>query len=200
MKSSTDPWDIVTTYGYNDLGQQTARTLTSAGGSSSRTMSWDFFPDGKLKSRSDDGVPVGLHVSLVDNSDTGDVDVAGTWATSSTGTGFQGTNYRTHAAASGSTDKHTWKLNVPADGKYTVYVRYPSVAGASTAAPYAVSTGAAGSTPVAKPVNQTTAAGTWVSLGEFTFAEATTGSVSLAPATTGTVVGGCGEGGARQHR
>ncbi|GAA1589570.1 hypothetical protein GCM10009789_49020 [Kribbella sancticallisti] len=184
VKSSTDPWDIVATYGYNDLGQQTARTLTSAGGSSSRTMSWDFFPDGKLKSRADDGVPVGLHVSLVDNSDTGDVDVAGTWATSSAGTGFQGTSYRTHAAATGSTDKHTWKLNVPADGKYTVYVRYPSVTGASTAAPYSVSTGGA---PVSKPVNQTTGAGTWVSLGEFTFAEATTGSVSLAPATTGTV-------------
>lgn len=187
VKASTDPWDIVAAYGYNDLGQQTARTLTSAGGSSSRTMSWDFFPDGKLKSRSDDGVPVGLHVSLVDNSDTGDVEAAGTWPLASTGTGFQGTNYRTHAAATGSTDKHTWKLNVPADGKYTVYVRYPAVAGASTAAPYAVSTGAAGSTPVSKPVNQTAGAGTWVSLGEFTFAEATTGSVSLAPATTGTV-------------
>ncbi|MFI7067417.1 DNRLRE domain-containing protein [Kribbella sp. NPDC050124] len=185
VKSSTDPWEIAATYGYNDLGQQTARTLTSAGGSSSRTMTWDFFPDGKLKSRSDDGVPVGLHVSLVDNSDTGDVEATGTWATATTGTGFQGTNYRTHAAATGSTDKHTWKLNVPADGKYTVYVRYPAVAGASTAAPYAVSTG---STPVAKPVNQTTGAGTWVSLGEFTFAEATTGSVTLAPATTGTVV------------
>jgi RHS repeat-associated protein len=126
-----------------------------------------------------------LDVSLVDNSDTGDVDVAGSWATATTGAGFQGTNYRTHAAATGSTDKHTWKLNVPSNGKYTVYVRYPSVAGASTAAPYAVSTGG---TPVAKPVNQTTSAGTWVSLGEYTFAEATTGSVTLAPATTGTVV------------
>ncbi|ADB29853.1 YD repeat protein [Kribbella flavida DSM 17836] len=187
VKSSTDPWEIAATYGYNELGQQTARTLTSAGGSSSRTMTWDFFPDGKLKSRSDDGVPVGLHVSLVDNSDTGDVEAAGTWPVAATGTGFQGTNYRTHAAAAGSTDKHTWKLNVPADGKYTVYVRYPSVAGASTAAPYAVSTGAAGSAPVAKPVNQTTGGGTWVSLGEFTFAEATTGSVTLGPAATGTV-------------
>ena len=105
VKSSADPWDIVTTYGYNDLGQQTARTLTSAGGSSSRTMSWDFFGDGKLKARSDDGVPVGLHVSLVDNSDTGDVDVAGTWATSSTGTGFQGTDYRTQPRRRWSTDR-----------------------------------------------------------------------------------------------
>ncbi|TCM48854.1 RHS repeat-associated protein [Kribbella sp. VKM Ac-2568] len=74
---------------------------------------------------------------------------------------------------------------MPADGKYTVYVRYPAVTGASTAAPYSVSTGGA---PVSKPVNQTTGAGTWVSVGQYTFAEATTGSVSLTPATTGTVV------------
>jgi hypothetical protein len=59
VKSSTDPWDIATTYDYNDLGQQTARTLTSAGGSSNRTMSWSYYPDGKLKTRSDDGVPPG---------------------------------------------------------------------------------------------------------------------------------------------
>jgi hypothetical protein len=34
-KTSTDPWDIIiitTTYDYNPLGQQTARTITSAGG------------------------------------------------------------------------------------------------------------------------------------------------------------------------
>lgn len=39
VRSSTDPWDITATYDYNELGQQTARTLTSAGGSSNRTMS-----------------------------------------------------------------------------------------------------------------------------------------------------------------
>ncbi|MGJ3560732.1 hypothetical protein ACR6C2_29245 [Streptomyces sp. INA 01156] len=43
-KRSTDPWDIATTYDYNALGQQTARTLTSAGGSSNRTMSWATTP------------------------------------------------------------------------------------------------------------------------------------------------------------
>ncbi|MFE4785838.1 sugar-binding protein, partial [Streptomyces sp. NPDC056716] len=58
-KSATDPWDIKTTYDYDELGKQTARTLTSSGGSSDRTMSWSYYPDGKLKSKSDDGVPVG---------------------------------------------------------------------------------------------------------------------------------------------
>lgn len=51
-KRSTDPWDVVTTYSHNALGRQTARTLTPAGGSSHRTMSWGYHPDGKLKSRS----------------------------------------------------------------------------------------------------------------------------------------------------
>jgi len=62
VKSTTDPWDIATTYDYSPLGQQASRTITSAGGSSSRTMSWAYFPDGKLAARTDDGVPVGRQV------------------------------------------------------------------------------------------------------------------------------------------
>ncbi|MEV6423664.1 hypothetical protein [Streptomyces sp. NPDC051662] len=50
-KASTDPWGIATTYDYNTVGQQTARTLTSAGGSSHRTMAWSFYPDGKVRRR-----------------------------------------------------------------------------------------------------------------------------------------------------
>ncbi|MFF4826466.1 hypothetical protein [Streptomyces sp. NPDC001312] len=69
-KASTDPWDIVTAYDYTELGQQASRTLTAAGGDTSRTMAWSYYPDGKLKSRTDDGVPVGKSVVLVDNSDT----------------------------------------------------------------------------------------------------------------------------------
>ncbi|PTX47999.1 YD repeat-containing protein [Melghirimyces profundicolus] len=74
VKKSVDPWDITTTYDYNELGQQISRTLTSAGGSNSRTMSWSYYPDGKLKAKSDDGVPVGQEVVLVDNSDTPNVE------------------------------------------------------------------------------------------------------------------------------
>ncbi|MEL3950019.1 RHS repeat-associated core domain-containing protein [Streptomyces sp. LNU-CPARS28] len=64
VKSSKDAWNITTTYDYNKLGQQSARQLTSAAGSSSRTMRWGHYPDGKLKSLDDDGVPVGRNEVL----------------------------------------------------------------------------------------------------------------------------------------
>lgn len=79
VETTTDPWGITTAYDYNVLGQQTGRTLISAGGSAGRTMTWDYYPDGKLAARSDDGVPVGLHVVLVDNSDLQNVDFTGAW-------------------------------------------------------------------------------------------------------------------------
>ncbi|MEU2742065.1 DNRLRE domain-containing protein [Streptomyces sp. NPDC007095] len=183
VHTSTDPWDITTSYNYNDLGQQTSRTLTSAGGSSSRTMGWSYYPDGSLASRSDDGVPVGLQVVLVDNSDTQNTTTTGTWATASTGTAHQGYDYRTHAAGSG-TDAFTWQLNIPQDGTYTVYAKYPQVTGAATAAAYTVTHDG---TNTAKTVNQTTGAGTWVSLGAYSFTQGGTSSLSLAQNTGGTV-------------
>lgn len=69
IRTSTDAFDIKSTYEYNELGQQIQNTLTSAGGSVSRTLNSAFYPSGALKSRSDNGVPVGLQVALVDNSD-----------------------------------------------------------------------------------------------------------------------------------
>ncbi|MFE1443252.1 DNRLRE domain-containing protein [Streptomyces sp. NPDC058739] len=163
QKSSTDPWDIVTTFEYNDLGQQTARTLTSAGGSSNRTMTWSYYPDGKLKSKSDDGVPVGRSVVLVDNSDTQNTTSTGTW-TAGDVNGQQGYDHRTHAAGTG-TDAFTWTLNIPEDGTYTAYVKFPQVTGATPTAKYTLTHGT--TTEPAVTRNQTTGPGTWVSLGSY---------------------------------
>ncbi|MGW1028113.1 golvesin C-terminal-like domain-containing protein [Streptomyces sp. NPDC002577] len=163
VKSSTDPWGIVTAYDYNELGQQTNRTLTSAGGSSDRTMSWSYYPDGKLRSRSDDGVPVGKSVVLVDNSDTQNTSSTGTWTTGDI-TGQQGYDHRTHAAGTG-TDAFTWTLNIPKDGTYTAYVKYPQVTGATATAKYTLTHGTTSEPAVTK--NQTTGAGTWVGLGNY---------------------------------
>ncbi|MGQ4418687.1 RHS repeat-associated core domain-containing protein, partial [Streptomyces sp. SAS_269] len=182
-RTSTDPWDIVTSYGYNQTGQQVSRTLTSAGGSSSRTQGWAYYPDGSLQARSDDGVPVGAHVVLADNSDTQTTSATGTWATASA-TGQQGYDHRTHAAGT-STDTFTWTLNVPQDGSYTAYAKYPTTSGASTAAKYTV-THDGGTTD--KTVNQTTGGGTWVSLGSFTFKQGNTSKITLAPDASGKVV------------
>ncbi|MFD7779264.1 DNRLRE domain-containing protein [Streptomyces sp. NPDC059753] len=162
-KKSTDPWDIATTYEYDDLGKQTKRTLTSAGGSSDRTMTWDYYPDGSLKSKADAGVPVGKAVVLTDNSDTQNTFATGTWAKGDI-TGQQGYDHRTHAAGTG-TDAYTWTLNVPTDGTYTAYVKFPKVTGAATTAKYTLTHGATAETPVTKDQNAGT--GTWVSLGSY---------------------------------
>jgi YD repeat-containing protein len=114
IKASTDAWGIETGYDYNLLGQQTERTVTAAGGGNvSRTMGWDYYPDGKLKARSDSGVPAGKHVVVADNSDSQHTATQGSWATATSGTGFAGFNYRTNTAGTGA-DTFTWNLIVPA--------------------------------------------------------------------------------------
>ncbi|GAA3815834.1 hypothetical protein GCM10022403_056700 [Streptomyces coacervatus] len=183
-KSSTDPWDIVTTYDYNELGRQTARTLTSAGGSSNRTMSWSFYPDGKLKSKTDDGVPVGSAVPLVDNSDTQNTSSTGTWTHASL-PGQQGYDHQVHAAGTG-TDSFTWTLNIPKDGTYTAYVKYPQVSGAATTAKYTVTKSDGTTTDVIR--DQNTAPGTWVSLGSFTLTQGNAAKLQLFQNSAGAVV------------
>ncbi|MBB4156172.1 RHS repeat-associated protein [Streptomyces cinereoruber] len=183
-RRSTDPWDITTTYDYTELGQQKARTLTSAGGSSDRTMTWSYYPDGKLKSKADDGVPVGKSVVLVDNSDSQHTSATGTWAKGDI-TGQQGYDHRTHAAGTG-TDAFTWTLNVPKDGTYTAYVKYPKVTGAVTTARYTLSQGATTHPAVTK--DQNAATGTWVQLGSYTLRQGNDAKLKLEQNSGGIVV------------
>ncbi|MCZ0987358.1 DNRLRE domain-containing protein [Streptomyces diastatochromogenes] len=184
-RSSTDPWDITTTYDYNEMGQQTKRTLTSAGGSSDRTMTWDYYADGALKSRSDDGVPAGKSVVLADNSDTQNTSKTGTW-TKGDITGQQGYNHETHAAGTG-TDAYTWTLNVPKDGTYAAYVKFPQVTGAATTAKYTV-TYDGGTTDKTIDQNATANQGTWVSLGSFAFKQGNAAKLQLFQNSGGKVV------------
>ncbi|MFB7711383.1 DNRLRE domain-containing protein [Streptomyces sp. NPDC056105] len=183
-KSSTDPWDIVTTYDYNELGRQTARTSTSAGGSADRTMSWSFYPDGKLKSKADDGVPVGSAVPLVDNSDTQNTSSTGTWAKGDI-SGQQGYDHRTHASGTGS-DAFTWTLNIPKDGTYTAYVKFPKVTGAATGAKYTLAHD--GTTEPAVTKDQNAGTGTWVSLGSYSLKQGNGTTLKLDQSSTGIAV------------
>ncbi|MGW0703124.1 golvesin C-terminal-like domain-containing protein [Streptomyces sp. NPDC002867] len=184
VKQSTDPWDITTSYDYTELGLQKARTLTSAGGSSDRTMTWSYYPDGKLKSKADDGVPVGKSVVLVDNSDTQHTSYTGTWAKGDI-TGQAGYDHRTHAAGAG-TDAFTWTLNIPKDGTYTAYVKYPKVTGAATTAKYTLSQG--GTTHPSVTKDQNAATGTWVSLGSYSLKRGNDAKLKLDQNSGGTVV------------
>jgi RHS repeat-associated protein len=185
VKSSTDPWDVATTYDYNEVGQQTKRTLTSAGGSSDRTMAWSYYPDGSLKSRSDDGVPVGKSVVLVDNSDTQNTSKTGTW-TKGDIAGQQGYNHETHTAGTG-TDAFTWTLNIPKDGTYTAYVKFPKVTGAATTAKYTL-TYDGGTADKTIDQNATANQGTWVSLGSYSFKQGNAAKLQLFQNSGGTVV------------
>jgi RHS repeat-associated protein len=185
VESSTDPWDIVTTYDYNEVGQQTKRTLTSAGGSSNRTMMWSYYLDGSVKSRSDDGVPVGLSVVLVDNSDTQNTASTGTW-TKGAASGQHGYDHATHAAGAG-TDAFTWTLNIPKDGIYTAYVKFPKVTGAATTAKYTV-THSTGTADKVVDQNATANQGSWVSLGSYAFKQGNAAKLQLFQNSGGTVV------------
>ncbi|PTX53681.1 YD repeat-containing protein, partial [Melghirimyces profundicolus] len=185
VKKSVDPWNITTSYDYNELGQQTSRTLTSAGGSNSRTMGWSYTPDGKLKAKSDDGIPVGKDVVLVDNSDTQNVEFAGDWKTSNNVDGHQGYSYQYDYKDTGypdsDTDNHyfTWKLNVPKDGDYEVWVSYQKYKDRATNAPYTIEYDG-GSTTV--EVNQNVASGSeteWKKLGTYAFKAGNTHKITL---------------------
>ncbi|MBB5803447.1 RHS repeat-associated protein [Saccharothrix ecbatanensis] len=185
VSTSTDPWDIATAYDYTDLGQQKTRTLTSAGGSSNRTMTWTYFPDGKLASRSDDGVPVGKHVALVDNTDTGFVETAGTWTVRTAGSGYQNTNHRSAPAGTGAAT-FTWKPVIPQDGTYEVFAKYATgLTGVATNTPYKVDTGTAQTTV---PVDQTLNGGQWVSLGRHAFTAGNAAKISVSDAANGMVL------------
>ncbi|WP_308460799.1 DNRLRE domain-containing protein [Streptomyces sp. Ru71] len=183
VKSSKDPFEITTTYDYNELGQQTKNTLTSSGGSSQRTMTWDFYPSGNQKARSDDGVPVGRQVVVVDSTDANNTATQGAWD-SSQALGQWGYDVRTSGAGTGA-DTFTWQLNIPQDGTYEVFVRYGDVTGAATNAPFTIthSTGSA-----TKPVDESKNSGQWVSLGSYSFTESGTQKITLTDNANGTVV------------
>lgn len=187
VRTSTDPWDIVTSYDYNDLGQQSSRTLRAAGGTGSptRSMSWTYYPDGKSHTRSDSGAPVGKHVAIADNSDVGNLKTVGTWIKSANGTNDYGIDYHYTAAGTGA-KTFTWTPVIPADGSYEVFVWHPeSVTGAATNAKYTVNTG---TTSTVKTVNQATGGGTWKSLGSYTLSEGNKAKVSLSDQADGTVL------------
>ncbi|TCC03977.1 DNRLRE domain-containing protein [Kribbella soli] len=188
IKTSTDPWQITATYGYNQLGQQTDRTLTVPGDDAKRTQAWGYYTDGAQQSRSDTAAQ--QPVDIIDNADTWQTTSTGAWNTVTGGTNTQGANYRTHAAAAVGTpeanDTFNWRVLPDVAGSFDVYASCPVVTGASTAATYTInhSTGAA-----TKTVDQAacTAATPWVNLGNYSFPNGVAKTITLKPSATGVV-------------
>ncbi|MFG3002426.1 golvesin C-terminal-like domain-containing protein [Streptomyces calvus] len=182
-ETTTDPWDITTSYDYNELGQQTRNTLTSAGGSQQRTMLWEYYPSGNEKARSDDGVPVGRHVVLVDSSDFNNTATQGNWSRTQAEQEYGYDTY-SHAAGDGSAS-FSWQLNIPQDGTYEVFVRHPRMTGAATDAKFRVDHDGGSAT---KTVDQTQRTGEWISLGSYAFVEDGPQKVTVTDAANGTVL------------
>ncbi|HEX7063517.1 MAG TPA: DUF6531 domain-containing protein, partial [Bacillales bacterium] len=193
LKRQTDPWGIQTVYDYNELGQQTLRTITGAAGSVSRQMGWTYYPNGQLKAKNDSGAPKGLRVELEDNASATNAKAVGTvdeWKTTTNGDGYQNKNYQTNAKGDGS-DTFTWNVQVPMDGTYDVYVKYVSGTGYATNAPYTVHYTDKATGDQAKKiytVDQTTGGGEWQKLGSLYFETGYGQKLVLTDKADGTVV------------
>ncbi|MBB5959673.1 RHS repeat-associated protein [Saccharothrix tamanrassetensis] len=179
LRTSTDPWDIKTAYDYTATGQQANRTVTSAGGGAQRVETWEYFPDGKLRKRSDEGVPVGRSVVVVDDSDRTRTQAKGDWRDEKSAKGFQGAEYRATDADDATFD---WKAAVPTDGTYEVLVRQPGAA--ATDATYTVEHNGGKSTA---HVDQTRRAGEWTSLGKYAMSAGQVRTITLSGKADGTV-------------
>ncbi|MEV0615108.1 RHS repeat-associated core domain-containing protein [Nonomuraea sp. NPDC050404] len=189
-KTSTDAWGIQTSYDYNTLGLQTNRTVTSAGGSSQRAMDWSYYPDGKLKTHSDNGVPLDIDVVLADNSDIGQGQATGTFtartpATAPAATGpstkIPVTGYDFAAAPAGEgKSAFTWTVTPNTTGTYQVWATYPAGATATNAT-YTIDG------DDKKTVDQTKHAGEWVKLGSHAFTAGKPATITLTDQANGTV-------------
>lgn len=82
-------------------------------------------------------------------------------------------------------DNFEWRLNIPEDGNYDVYVRFPEVSGAASDATYTIAHDG-GTDDVTR--DQSTNAGDWVSLGKYGFVVGNASTVTLATSTNGPVV------------
>jgi RHS repeat-associated protein len=177
-----------TTYVYDGLGQRIKKSGGPAG-----TIHYVYDEDGKLLGEYDtNGVATREYLWLGDMplavlatsetlKDNSNATVTGTWATPTSPSGYYGSNYRTHAAGTGS-DNVTWTLAL-ATGTYKVYARWPANTTHSTQAVFQV-THSAGTTNVT--VNQQLDGSEWVLLGTFSMTSAAS-KVKLGPATDGLV-------------
>jgi RHS repeat-associated protein len=142
-------------------------------------MSWTYAPDGKLAGRGDDGVPAGEHVVLVDDSDVQNVRDAEAWATRNEGDGFHGISYRRRITLCGleacEYQPFSWRLQIPADGNYEVFVRYVTVSSRQSGQ-YTIVHDDGENTHT---VDQTRNSRQWVSLGSYCFSKGGDHTINL---------------------
>ncbi|MEV6104260.1 FAD-dependent oxidoreductase [Streptomyces sp. NPDC051940] len=113
---------------------------------------------------------------IVDNAAPTGISTAGTWYTSRSVSGYYGPDF----VHDGNTNKGTTRLrfrpSLATSRKYTVYLRWTAASNRATNVPVDI-VHAGGTTT--KTVNQRLQGGQWVSLGSYSFAAGTTGSVLI---------------------
>ncbi|TGN66335.1 hypothetical protein EXE59_22035 [Nocardioides eburneiflavus] len=132
VKSSTDPWNLVTTYDYDRAGRQTSRTIKSTDNSANRTMTWTYWSDGSLRTRNDNAASNAWEPPIVVDNDTPGTSSTGTWTLDTRArTGMVGTSRRTSTTtlcdgrACDSYGTYTWPVTVPSDGTYNIAATCP---------------------------------------------------------------------------
>jgi len=109
----------------------------------------------------------------------------GTWPTSTSVSGYYGTNYQYHAKGTGK-NSVVWTPNVPTKGSYQLYARWVAQSTNATNATYSIKSAATRAASVS--VNQQANGGQWVSLGTYTFNAGTTGTITLTDKANGTAI------------
>ncbi|MDP8952857.1 MAG: NlpC/P60 family protein [Actinomycetota bacterium] len=118
---------------------------------------------------------------VVDNSDKGRFAASKSWKKSDSGEGVNGSNYR-FALPTKRGAHPLFKVNIPADGEYAVYARWPEVPGLNDAARVGVETTYGTQWT---EVNQRENGGRWVRVGLFEMREGDDYSVKISRGTDG---------------
>lgn len=104
------------------------------------------------------------YTQVVDNSDADRFKADEDWGESSYGLGVNGDDYRFARPSKKDASPAEFRVDIPDDGEYAVYARWPKVKGLSGAAPVEVDTGSG--TKRAR-VNQQKNGGQWVRIGTY---------------------------------
>ena len=118
---------------------------------------------------------------VVDNSDKGRFAASGSWKKSDSGEAINNDDYR-FALPSGRSAHALFKVQIPADGEYAVYARWPAVRGLNDKARVGVKT-AYGTRWT--EVDQSKDGGQWVRIGRFELREGDEYSVKVSRDTEG---------------
>src|SRR5438067_1075745 len=120
---------------------------------------------------------------IILDDDAPSVQLTGTWATSTTTSGYFGSGYHYRVAGDGSSTV-TWRFNAPA-AQYDVFARWTGGPNRASNATYVI-THAAGTAPVT--VDQRANSGGWQSLGSYLFSSGADQGVRLSDKADGIVV------------